>query len=61
MLLEEPWSGMEAETKNRVITLLGEYKSSTRVIISNDETFAQKCDQVFVMTEEGTLINSSKN
>jgi ABC-type bacteriocin/lantibiotic exporter with double-glycine peptidase domain len=60
MLLEEPWSGMEAETKNKVISLLGEYRSSTRVIISNDETFAEKCDQVFVMTEEGTLVNSLK-
>lgn len=60
MLLEEPWSGMEAETKNKVISLLGEYQSSTRVIVSNDETFAEKCDQVFVMTEEGTLVNSLK-
>lgn len=60
MLLEEPWSGMEAETKNKVIALLEEYTSSTRIVVSNDEAFASKCDQVFVMTEDGTLIKVDK-
>lgn len=61
MLLEEPWSGMETETKNKVIALLGEYKSSTRIVISNDEAFAAQCDQVLLMTEEGTLVKPFKN
>lgn len=60
MLLEEPWSGMEAETKNKVIALLQEYRSSTRIVVSNDELFASKCDQVLMMTEEGTLVKVDK-
>ncbi len=59
LLLEEPWSGMDATTKSKVIALLDEYKSTTRVIVSNDETFASTCDQVLTMTEEGTLVSSN--
>jgi ABC-type bacteriocin/lantibiotic exporter with double-glycine peptidase domain len=55
LLLEEPWSGMDATTKVKVINLLNENSSSTRVIVSNDESFAKICDQVFLMNEEGTL------
>jgi len=61
LLLEEPWSGMESATKNKIIELINQYKSSTRVIVSNDEAFASTCDQVFVMTEEGKLVKSTNN
>jgi ABC-type bacteriocin/lantibiotic exporter with double-glycine peptidase domain len=61
LLLEEPWSGMESTTKNKIIALLNEYKSTTRVIVSNDESFANTCDQVFSMTEEGKLVKSTNN
>jgi ATP-binding cassette subfamily B protein len=61
LLLEEPWSGMESSTKNKIIGLINQYKSSTRVIVSNDEAFASTCDQVFVMTEEGKLVKSTNN
>lgn len=61
LLLEEPWSGMESSTKNKIIALLNEYKSTTRVIVSNDESFANTCDQVFSMTEEGKLVKSTNN
>ncbi len=61
LLLEEPWSGMESTTKNKIIALLNEYKSTTRVIVSNDESFANACDQVFSMTEEGKLVKSTNN
>ncbi len=58
LLLEEPWSGMDSGTKNKVIALLQEYQSSTRVVVSNDEAFATTCDQVLLMTEDGTLVKS---
>jgi len=61
LLLEEPWSGMDSATKNKIIELINQYKSSTRVIVSNDEAFASTCDQVFVMTEEGKLVKSTNN
>jgi len=61
LLLEEHWSGMESATKNKIIELINQHKSSTRVIVSNDEAFASTCDQVFVMTEEGKLVKSTNN
>jgi ABC-type bacteriocin/lantibiotic exporter with double-glycine peptidase domain len=61
LLLEEPWSGMDSATKNKIIELINQYKSSTRVIVSNDEAFASTCDQVFIMTEEGKLVKSTNN
>jgi len=61
LLLEEPWSGMDSATKNKIIELINQHKSSTRVIVSNDEAFASTCDQVFVMTEEGKLVKSTNN
>ncbi|MFM8255947.1 MAG: peptidase domain-containing ABC transporter [Bacteroidota bacterium] len=61
LLLEEPWSGMDSATKNKIIELINQHKSSTRVIVSNDEAFASTCDQIFVMTEEGKLVKSTNN
>lgn len=56
LLLEEPWSGMDTNTKNKVLQLLNECSSCTRIVVSNDETFAASCDQLVQMTEEGKLI-----
>ncbi|MFM1857128.1 MAG: hypothetical protein RLZ05_188 [Bacteroidota bacterium] len=61
LLLEEPWTGMDYGTKEKVIALLREYSHSTRVIVSNDTDFAKTCDQVYIMTEEGNLIKVEKN
>lgn len=60
LLLEEPWTGMEAITKSKVTTLLNEYTTTTRIIISNDESFAVTCDQILTMTEDGKLIPVEK-
>lgn len=60
LLLEEPWTGMDYGTKEKVIALLREYSHSTRVIVSNDTDFAKTCDQVYIMTEEGNLIKVEK-
>ena len=60
LLLEEPWTGMEAMAKSKVTTLLNEYTTTTRIIISNDESFAVTCDQILTMTEDGKLIPVEK-
>ncbi len=61
LLLEEPWSGMDNTTKEKVIALLREHSFSTKIIVSNDTEFANTCDQVYTMTEEGNLIKVEKN
>jgi ABC-type bacteriocin/lantibiotic exporter with double-glycine peptidase domain len=61
LLLEEPWTGMDNGTKEKVIALLREYSFSTRIIVSNDTLFANTCDQVYTMNEEGNLIKVEKN
>ena len=61
LLLEEPWTGMDNGTKEKVIALLREHSFSTRIIVSNDTEFANTCDQVYTMTEEGNLIKVEKN
>ncbi len=61
LLLEEPWTGMDNGTKEKVIALLREYSFSTRIIVSNDTFFANTCDQVYTMNEEGNLIKVEKN
>lgn len=61
LLLEEPWSGMDNGTKEKVIALLREHSFSTRIIVSNDTEFANTCDQVYTMTEESNLIKVEKN
>ena len=61
LLLEEPWTGMDNVTKEKVIALLREHSFSTRIIVSNDTEFANTCDQIYTMTEEGNLIKVEKN
>lgn len=56
LLLEEPWSGMEGENKNRIIKLLNELDNTTIVVVSNDPEFASTCNQVLRMSEEGRLL-----
>jgi ABC-type bacteriocin/lantibiotic exporter with double-glycine peptidase domain len=61
LLLEEPWSGMDHATKEKIIALLRDFTGSTRIIISNDAAFANTCDQVYMMTEAGSLMKVEKN
>ncbi len=45
LLLEEPWQGMDLAFKQQVMTyLLDKNLKSTRLVASNDEDFAAKCD-----------------
>ncbi|MBP8114267.1 MAG: ABC transporter ATP-binding protein [Chitinophagaceae bacterium] len=60
ILLEEPWFGFSDETKKNVQNiLLQNSKNSTVVIISNDESFALKCDKSIYLTEDKINIISN--
>ena len=55
LLLEEPWLGFDADSKAKVENyLLHQIPGTTVIVISNDEDFARKCDQVLTM-QDGTI------
>ena len=55
ILMEEPWSGIEETFKSRMENyLLNELKQTTMVMITNDQSFADQCDQV-VRLKDGTI------
>ncbi len=55
LLLEEPWLGLEEEYANKIKNYLLSYsQDNVMVVVSNDETFAAKCDKVIVL-EKGTI------
>ncbi|KIC91168.1 peptidase domain-containing ABC transporter [Flavihumibacter sp. ZG627] len=59
LLLEEPWLGFDAESKAKVENyLLHQIPGTTVIVISNDEDFSRKCDQVLAM-QDGTIIKKA--
>lgn len=55
LLLEEPWLGLEEEYANKIKDYLLNYtKDNVTVVVSNDESFAAKCNKVVVL-EKGTI------
>jgi len=55
ILMEEPWSGIEENFKSRMENyLLNELKQTTMVMITNDQYFADQCDQV-IQLKDGTI------
>jgi len=55
LLLEEPWLGLEEEYATRIKNYLLQYdKQNVTVVVSNDESFAEKCNKVIVL-ENGTI------
>jgi len=55
VLLEEPFTGIDEEVKQNIIDyLLHDTKHQTLLVISNDESFASKCDTVVYM-EDGAI------
>lgn len=55
ILMEEPWSGIEENFKSRIENyLLNELKQTTMVMITNDQNFADQCDQV-IQLKDGTI------
>jgi ABC-type bacteriocin/lantibiotic exporter with double-glycine peptidase domain len=52
ILMEESWSGIEESFKSRLENyLLNELKQTTMVIITNDQSFANQCDQIIHLQE----------
>jgi ABC-type bacteriocin/lantibiotic exporter with double-glycine peptidase domain len=50
LLLEEPWSGLEEETKDLIIRfLIRRADTDTVIVATNDETFINKCNVVIEM------------
>lgn len=55
ILMEEPWSGIEETFKSRMENyLLNELKQTTMVMITNDQSFADQCDQV-IQLKDGNI------
>jgi len=60
LLLEEPWLGLEQEyAENIQQYLLHTLADKTVIVASNDQSFAAKCDYVFLM-DEGTITSIRK-
>jgi len=52
IMLEEPFNGIEEEVKQQIIDyLLNDIPHQTMLVISNDESFASRCDTVIYMQD----------
>ena len=59
LLLEEPWMNAKDQQKEHLIkTLLG-LPNTTVVVVTNDQEYADRCDKVFLLNENGTLVNNN--
>lgn len=57
ILMDEPWQGFDSTIKAKVQqALLHQFKNSTILIATNDDTFAQSCTQKIYL-EHGTIIS----
>lgn len=51
LLLEEPWLGLESNYADNIKrNILQAGKDTTVVVVTNDKTFAEQCDQVFELS-----------
>ena len=58
LLLEEPFLGLEKEAQEVLQTYLLEENGATTVIISNDESYKKRAEQVIVMNHKGISIST---
>ncbi len=62
LLLEEPWTHIEAPYRSQIIRLiLNEYPKTTILVVSNDAEFASMCDQVIDVKKDGCIIKKNKH
>ncbi|HEX8676579.1 MAG TPA: ABC transporter ATP-binding protein [Segetibacter sp.] len=55
LLLENPWTTFNSESRARIEEyLLNELSATTALIVTNDILFASKCDEIIIM-QEGTI------
>jgi ABC-type bacteriocin/lantibiotic exporter with double-glycine peptidase domain len=60
LLFENPWIGLNKESKQRIEDyLFNNLPNTTALIATNDPAFAQRCDQVILM-EKGTIRATGK-
>ncbi len=60
ILLEEPFSDMDDESKEKVIQfLLHTLKKSTVVIVSNDADFIRQCNREFILRDGFLTIHNN--
>jgi ATP-binding cassette, subfamily B, bacterial len=55
LLLEEPWMNVKDQQRQELINTLLGLSNTTVVVVTNDQEYADRCDKVFVLDENGTL------
>lgn len=56
LLLEEPWLNAKDQQRQDLIKILLGLPNTTVVVVTNDQDYADRCDKVFVLNENGTLM-----
>jgi ATP-binding cassette subfamily B protein len=60
LLLEEPWLGLDPECRQRIEQyLLQEIPTTTVVVITNDDSFANRCNRIFYM-HDGKVVREEQ-
>lgn len=59
LLLEEPWTSLDDDTKNMIKSFLLNQKDVTVLVATNDQAYINECDWVLVM-KDGQLVNTVK-
>lgn len=60
LLLEEPWLGLDPECRRRIEQyLLQEIPATTVVVITNDDSFANRCNRIFYM-HDGKVVREEQ-
>ena len=60
LLLEEPWLGLDPECRRRIEQyLLQEIPATTVVVITNDDSFANRCNRIFYM-HDGKIVREEQ-
>jgi ATP-binding cassette subfamily B protein len=60
LLLEEPWLGLDPECRQRIEQyLLQEIPATTVVVITNDDSFANRCNRIFYM-HDGKVVREEQ-
>lgn len=55
LLLEEPWLNANDTQRKQLIDMLMNLQNCTVVVVTNDSEFADRCDKVFTVNENGSL------
>lgn len=55
LLLEEPWMNVKDQQRQELLNTLLGLPNTTVVVVTNDQEYADRCDKVFVLDENGIL------